>query len=90
MAMTTAERLKRKRECEKKRRALMKLDPEVIDTENEKRRLRYRKKMNNREIIHENERTKRITRRKWRETQRKYRARKKALADSGMLIFVCQ
>jgi len=77
MAMSLAERLRRKRECEKKRRNRIRENADAVDEENRKSRLCYAarqkrsagKKKSQREITKQ--------RLKWRQAKRRYLEKKK-------------
>jgi hypothetical protein len=80
MAVSKAERLKRKRLSERERRKRMAADPKLVAEENRKRRVRYAKRLKKfkdegRKV---SEREKKLRRRKWRLAKRKQAQRKKA------------
>ncbi|XP_063233360.1 uncharacterized protein LOC134537058 [Bacillus rossius redtenbacheri] len=79
-AMSTAERLKKKKECEKRRRERLKKDPEKLKALQEKKHKIYLKaKVTGKVklVADFNERQKRQKRKEWRQATKKYRNKKK-------------
>lgn len=74
--MSNAERKRRKRECERKRRQKIKDDPDRLAAENKKQRIRYARRKSKKKAI--SARDQRQQRKKWREQKNKYRMKLKA------------
>ncbi len=77
MAVSRAERLRRKREAEAKRRKKIFKDPDKLAELNKKRRIQYRKRKEAQKGKVESERTVKLRRRKWRLEKRRYLQKKK-------------
>lgn len=77
MAVSRAERLRRKREAEAKRRKKIFKVPEKLAELNKKRRIQYQKRKETQKGKVESERTVKHRRRKWRLEKRRYLQKKK-------------